>query len=102
MSGMNSTNRTQRALAQPDRSWLRKMSMKIQIRIQIQMTHRKKMKIDQNTFSSGYDESASGGIAPPLRPGRPRQRPAGGSRPRAGPIIHPPADQRHHPSQGEA
>src|SRR5262245_42264207 len=89
MSGMNSTNRTQRALAQPDRSWLRKMSMKIQIRIQIQMTHRKKMKIDQNTFSSGYDESASGGIAPPLRPGRPGQRLASGSRPPRG-LNHPP------------
>ena len=53
MSGMNSTNRNHRALAQPDRSWLRKMSMKTLIRIQIQITHRKIMKIVQNAPSSG-------------------------------------------------
>jgi len=50
---MNSTNRNHRALAPPDMSWLRKMSMNTVIRIQIQITHRKKMNIDQKTFSSG-------------------------------------------------
>ena len=38
---MNSTKRNHRALAQPDRSWLRKMSMNTVIRIQNQITHRK-------------------------------------------------------------
>src|SRR6266516_5874035 len=70
MSGMNSTNRNHRALAQPDRSRLRKMSMKIQIRIQIQITHKKISKIVQNTFNNGYDEAASG-ISPPFAAGRP-------------------------------
>ena len=50
---MNSTNRNHSALAQPDRSWLRKMSMKIQIRIQIQMIHRKNSNIVQKMFNSG-------------------------------------------------
>ena len=53
MIGMNSTNRNHRALAQPDRSRLRKMSMKTRIRTQIQITHRKIMKIVQNAPSSG-------------------------------------------------
>src|ERR1700722_11976868 len=58
MSGMNSTKRNQRALARPDRSRLRKMSMNTQTRIQIQITHRKTSKIVQNTFSNGYEELA--------------------------------------------
>ena len=49
MIGMNSTNRNHRALAQPDRSRLRKMSMKTRIRTQIQITHRKIMKIVQRS-----------------------------------------------------
>ena len=53
MSGMNSTNRNHRALAQPDRSWLRKMSMKIQIRIQIHSIHRKNSIIVQKMLSTG-------------------------------------------------
>jgi hypothetical protein len=53
MSGMNSTNRNHRALAQPDRSWLRKMSMNTMIRIQNQITYRKNSNIVQNAFSSG-------------------------------------------------
>ena len=50
---MNSTNKNHSALAQPDRSRLRKMSMNTQIKIQIQITHRKKMNIDQKRFSRG-------------------------------------------------
>ena len=50
---MNSTNKNHSALAPPDRSWLRKMSMNTVIRIQIQITHMKKMNIDQKTFKSG-------------------------------------------------
>jgi hypothetical protein len=53
MSGMNSTNKNHRAFPQPDKSRLRKMSMKIQTRSQIHSTHRKKINIDQKTFSSG-------------------------------------------------
>src|SRR5882757_5188230 len=55
---MNSTKRNHRALARPDRSRLRKMSMNTQTRIQIQITHRKTSKIVQNTFSNGYEELA--------------------------------------------
>jgi hypothetical protein len=46
-------DRNHRALAQPDRSGLRKMSMNTVIRIQIQITHRKKMNIVQKRFNSG-------------------------------------------------
>jgi len=53
MTGMNSTNTNHRGLAPPDRSSLRKMSMNTQIRIQIQITHRKTMHIVQNRFNSG-------------------------------------------------
>ncbi len=53
MSGISNTNRNHRALAQPDRSWLRKMSMKTVIRIQIQITHRKISTIVQKTSYSG-------------------------------------------------
>ena len=42
-----------RALAQPDRSWLRKRSMNMVIRTQNQITHRKIMKIVQNAPRSG-------------------------------------------------
>jgi hypothetical protein len=41
------------ALAHPDRSWLRNRSMKMVIRIQNQITHRKMMKIVQNAPSIG-------------------------------------------------
>jgi len=50
---MNSTNTNHRAVAPPDRSSLRKMSMNTMIRIQIQITHRKKMHIVLNRFNSG-------------------------------------------------
>jgi len=53
MSRMNSTNKNHKALAQPDRSRLRKISMNTMIRIQIQITHRKKMNIVQKMFNSG-------------------------------------------------
>src|ERR1700722_11677107 len=55
MSGMNRTKRNHRALAHPDRSRLRKMSMNTQTRIQIQITHRKTSKMVQNTLSNGYE-----------------------------------------------
>ena len=44
------TKITHSALAQPERSWLRKMSLKTMIRIQIQMKNRKNQSIDQNTW----------------------------------------------------
>jgi hypothetical protein len=50
---MNNTNRNQRDLAKPDRSWLRKMSVNTMIRVQIQITHRKNSNIVQKTFKSG-------------------------------------------------
>ena len=53
MSGMNSTNRNHRALAPPDRSWLRKMSMNTVIRIQNQITQRKTTRIVQKMFRRG-------------------------------------------------
>ncbi len=48
MAGMNNTNKNHRALAQPDRSSLRKMSIKTQIKTQIQITQRKITQIVQN------------------------------------------------------
>src|ERR1700733_1572384 len=64
------TKRNQRAFAQPDRSWLRKMSMKIQISSQIQITHRQNSRIDQKISRTGEfaDDSASDIPAP--HPGR--------------------------------
>jgi hypothetical protein len=50
---MNSTNRNHKALAQPDRSGLRKMSMNTVIKIQNQTTHRKITIIVQKMFKSG-------------------------------------------------
>jgi hypothetical protein len=50
---MNSTKRNHRALAKPDRSGLRTMSMNIQIRIQNQITNSKTSKIVQHTASRG-------------------------------------------------
>ena len=59
------------ALAQPDRSWLRKMSMKMVIRIWNQITHEKIIKIVQNASSRGleYELNASN-RTPPRRAGR--------------------------------
>ena len=53
MSGMISTNMNHSALAPPDRSGLRKMSMKTVIRIQNQIIQRKISMIVQKTLSSG-------------------------------------------------
>ena len=50
---MSSTNMNHSALPQPDRSGLRKMSMKTVIRIQNQIIHRKISKIVQKAPSSG-------------------------------------------------
>ena len=47
---MKITKITQIAFAQPDRSWLRKMSAKTVIRIQIQMKNRKNHNNDQKTW----------------------------------------------------
>lgn len=43
------TNTDHSALPQPDRSWLRKMSLKMAMSSQIQMTKRVNQSIDQNT-----------------------------------------------------
>jgi hypothetical protein len=54
------------------------MSMNTQIRIQIQITHRKNSNIVQKRFNSGYDDDeAARDILPPSR-----QEAAGSSRPR--------------------
>jgi len=50
---MHSTNGNHKALAQPDRSGLRKMPMNTVIKIQNQITHKKTTRIVQKTFNSG-------------------------------------------------
>src|ERR1700685_2151316 len=70
-SGIIRTNRNQRAFAQPDRSWLRKMSMKIQMMIQIQITQRKNSKSDQKiSRTEKFADDAASDIPAP-HPGRP-------------------------------
>ena len=72
-------NRNQRALAQPDRSRLRKMSMMMVIRIQNQITHRKIMRIVQTRPVPGYEQELEArNIASPWRAGR-RMRPGRGA-----------------------
>src|ERR1700727_2050802 len=53
---MSNTRTNHTALAKPDRSALRKMSMNTAITVQIQSTHTKNSSIVQNMFRSGYDE----------------------------------------------
>ena len=51
------TKITHSAFAQPPRSWLRKMSMKTVIRIQIQMKNKKNQIIDQSTWPTLHSAS---------------------------------------------
>ena len=52
---MKNTNANQPALAPPDRSGLRNISVMTQIKTQIQATQAKNSNIVQKIFSSGYD-----------------------------------------------